>query len=107
MKHFLLAIACLVSFGMTAVLPVATAQAAVTLPNYAAGGNVQVEIQNKGKKATDLVVMVVAIIAIIGMAVGAGNFAAARPEDGKKWVLGGIVGLVIAGSIYGIAALFV
>jgi hypothetical protein len=47
----------------------------------------------------------VAILAIIGMIVGAGYFTVGNGEKGKMFLFGGVIGLVIAGSAYGIAAL--
>ena len=100
MKKFLLVIACLAA--MLLVLP---AEATLTLPNYAQGGNVTQDVQTKGKAITDFVSMIVAILAIIGMLVGAGYYAVGTGEKGKMFVIGGLVALIISGSVYGIAAL--
>jgi hypothetical protein len=86
-----------------AVLP---AHASLTLPNYAAGGgNLTSDLQSKGKAVTDIISMVVAILAIMGILIGAGKIGVGKGEEGKQWVVGGIVALVIAGSVYGIASL--
>lgn len=105
MKNLLLAVACVLTLSFTAVLPVSTAEAAVTLPNYAQGGNITQDVQTKGKKITDLVSMIVAILAILGIFIGAGYYGVGKGDQGKVYVIGGLVGLLIAGSAYGIAAL--
>lgn len=102
MKKILLLCACI-----AAVLLVIPAEAAMQLPNYAQGGNVQQAVQTKGKQVTDLISMIVAILAIIGMLVGAGYFGVGNGEKGKQWVLGGVIALLIAGSVYGIAAMMI
>ncbi len=99
MKKLLLLFVCIAAVLL--VLPVE----AIQLPNYAAGGNVQSEVQTKGKAFTDLISMVVAILAIIGILIGAGYFGVGNGEKGKKFVVGGIIALILAGSVYGIAKL--
>jgi glutaminase len=99
MKKFLVLFACVAA--VLWVLPVE----ALTLPNYATGGNLSESIQSKGKAITDIISMIVAILAIIGMLVGAGKFAVGNGEAGKTWVVGGVVALIIAASVYGIASL--
>jgi len=100
MKKFLLLIAC-----VAAVLFVLPAEATMQLPSYAQGGNVTQDVQSKGKAFTDLISMIVAILAIIGMLVGAGYYGIGNGEKGKTFVIGGVIALVLAGSVYGIAAL--
>lgn len=78
---------------------------ALTMPNYAAGGNLTTDLQSKGKAVTDIITMIVAILSIMGILVGAGKIGLNNGEEGKKWVVGGLTALVIAGSVYGIAAL--
>jgi hypothetical protein len=80
---------------------------ALELPNYAQSGNLEGELQRKGQAVTDVITMIVAILAIIGILVGGGKIAVGDPQGGKQWLVGGIVALVIAGSVYGIAALVV
>lgn len=79
----------------------------VTLPNYAAASDLKTSIQAKGKAITDTITMVVAVLAIIGIIVGAGYFAVGNGEHGKRFLVGGIIALVLAGSAYGIASLIV
>ena len=99
-KHLVCAVLFLVSFFL-----IPAAYAALTLPNYASGGNLSSDLQSKGKAVTDIIAMVVAILAIMGILVGAGKIGTGKGEEGKQWVIGGIVALVIAGSVYGIASL--
>ncbi len=99
MKKFLTLFACVAAVLL--VLPVEAA----TLPNYAQGGNLSTTLQSKGKAITDVISMIVAILAIIGILIGAGYFGVGNGDRGKQWVVGGVVALVIAGSVYGIAAI--
>jgi|GEM_PF-2708895 len=99
MKKFFTLFACI-----AAVLFVLPAEA-VQLPNYAQGGNLSTTLQSKGKAITDVISMVVAILAIIGILIGAGYFGVGNGDRGKQWVVGGVVALIIAGSVYGIAAI--
>lgn len=98
MKKLLAIIACCVV--LFAFLPVAEA---VQLPNYAQGTDVSQQVQSKGKAFTDLIAMIVAILAIIGILVGAIKFATGNGEAGKQWVVGAVIALLLDGSVYGIA----
>ncbi len=80
---------------------------ALTLPNYAQGGDLASTLQTKGKAVTDILALVATIVSIIGIVVGAIKIGGGDPDGGKRWVVSGILGLVIAGSVYGIAALVV
>lgn len=99
MKKLILLVLCIAAVVM--VLPAE----AVTLPNYAQGGNVTQSVQTKGKAFTDLISMIIAILAIIGMLIGAGYYGVGNGENGKRFVIGGVISLVLAGSVYGIAAM--
>lgn len=79
----------------------------VKLPSYAQGEDLKTDLENKGKSVTNLISLIVAILAIIGMLVGAGWFASGNHDKGKQVFLGGVFGLILAGSVYGIAAIFV
>ncbi len=79
----------------------------VELPTWAEQGDVKTEINSKGKNASEVLTAVVVLIAILGMLAGAGFFAFGNSDMGKKLIFGGIIGLVIAGSVYGIAAIFI
>lgn len=100
MKKVLLVAACLMAVWMA--LP---AEATLQLPNYAQGGDLSTTIQTKGKALTDIISMIVAILAIIGMIIGGGYFTVGNGEMGKKFLFGGVTGLIIAGAAYAIAAL--
>lgn len=91
-----------VLFAAFAVIPV---EAATTLPNYAQGGNLSSSIQSKGKAITDIISLIVAILSIIGMLIGAGYIGVGQGDKGKPILVGGILGIILAGSVYGIAAL--
>lgn len=81
--------------------------AEVRLPTWANSGNLESELSSKGQNVANIIALVVGILAVIGMLVGAANFAFQRAEQGKQWVGGGAVGLIVSGSVYGIANLFV
>lgn len=96
----------LVLFSIVLVVATLPVEAALQLPNYATGGgNLTADLQAKGKSATDIISLIVAMLAIIGILIGAGYYAVAKGEQGKTWVVGGAIALIIAGSVYGIASL--
>ena len=82
------------------------ALAEVKLPTWANSGNLENELASKGQKVANTIALVVGILGVIGMMIGAGQFTLQRHEQGKSWIGGGVVGLVIAGSVFGIAKLF-
>jgi hypothetical protein len=100
MKRLLLVLSCLFTFAV----PLHLAYAEVQLPNYAQGTDLKSAAQDKGKKITDIVGMIAAICCIIGMAVGGGMIGVGKGEDGKRYLIGGIVGLIIVSLIYAIAS---
>lgn len=75
------------------------------LPNYAQGGNLESDLQSKGQAITKILSLIVGIVAIMGILVGAIKIGGGNPDSGKTFVISGIVALVIAGSVYGIATL--
>ncbi len=87
-----------------ALLP-GVAHAELKLPSYASGSNVQAEVEKKGKNITDVVLIVVGIISMLGLLVGAGYMGAGNTEKGKQIMLGGVGGIVIASLVFGIAKL--
>ncbi len=105
MKFFLITFLLLLSFSSFSVSY--AKNSSVELPGWASTGDVKNEVQSKGKNAADIISAVVVVIAIITMLVGAGFFAAGNSDMGKKLLFGGVIGLVIAGSVYGIAAIFI
>lgn len=79
--------------------------AQVKLPSYAAGADVQTRVEAVGKKVTDVVSLIVAVIAILCMVASAAYFAMGNRDTGRNLLFGSIAGLLISGLAYGIAAL--
>lgn len=98
MKKILVVIACLAVFWMA--LP---AEAALQIPSYAQGGDLKTVTESKGKKITEIVSLVVVIISIICIMIGGGYFSVGNGERGKQFVVGSVVGLILAGAAYSIA----
>lgn len=76
---------------------------ASNMPSYAGGQDISATLESKGQAITDLVVLVGFIVGIIGIAVGGVKFGSGNAEDGKRWLVNSLVGLIICASIYGIA----
>lgn len=95
----------LLVLGTAQLTLITPACADITLPSYAAGGDVRTKVESVGKKITDTVSLVVAVIAILCMVASGGYFSTGKSEEGKKLLFGSIAGLIIAGLAYGIAAL--
>lgn len=87
---------------VVAVIPV---EVMAVLPNYAQGGNLESDLQSKGQAITKILSLIVGIVSILGILVGAVKIGAGNPESGKTFVISGVVALIIAGSVYGIAAM--
>lgn len=81
------------------------ADAATQLPNYAQGGNLQSQVQSKGKTITEIISLIVVGLSIIGMLIGAGYIGVGKADTGKPIFIGGVVAILLAGSVYGIAQL--
>src|SRR4030065_158409 len=81
------------------------AEVLAALPNYAQGGNLESDLQSKGQAITKILSLIVGIVAIMGLLVGAIKIGGGNPDNGKTFVISGIVALVIAGSVYGIATM--
>ena len=106
MKKGFFLIVCTV--GLLTLMPVflpTEVQAELQLPSYASGANVKSEVEQKGKQITDIALVVVGIISILGILVGAGYMGAGNAERGKHIMLGGVGGIVIASLVFGIARL--
>lgn len=84
---------------------VPAAHAGVELPTYAVGRDLHGELMQKGHAITMVLSLLVAILAIIGLLVGAANFALGNGERGRAYVAGGVIALLLATSAYAIAAL--
>jgi hypothetical protein len=87
--------------------PLMAANSGLELPSWANSGNLENELSSTGQNVAGIISMVVALLAIGGMLVGAGFFTVGNPDRGKTFLFGGVTGLVLAGSVYGIAALFI
>ncbi|HUW97644.1 MAG TPA: hypothetical protein VMV40_02220 [Acidiferrobacter sp.] len=81
--------------------------AAMRLPDYAEGADLRVTLEERAHAITDMIALIVSILAIIGILIGAGYFASGQGERGKGYVVGSVIGLVLAASAYGIAALVI
>ncbi len=104
MRKFLLLMVML--GGLVAFMP-DVSWADAKLPSYASGGSVDAKAQSVGKKVTDVVALIVGILAILGMFAGAGFFALGRKDNGWQFLGGGVIALLLSGSVYGIATLVV
>ena len=82
-------------------------EAAVKLPSWASGGNLQQDMDSTGKRVADIISGVVGILGVLGMLVGAACFPLNKPDLGKQFVVGSGIGLTVAALVYGIAALFI
>ncbi len=84
-----------------------TASAAIRLPDYAQGADLRMTLEERAHAITDVIALIVSILAIVGILIGAGYFAIGQGERGKSYVVGSVIGLILAASAYGIAALVV
>ena len=104
MRSFILAVLFVLGVSVGWLSPVHEAEA-FKLPNYATSSNIESEIQNKGKKITNVVALVVGIVAIIGMLVGGIFYATNNPETGKRYFFGGIIAIILSSLVLTIAQL--
>ncbi|WP_298135407.1 hypothetical protein [Acidiferrobacter sp.] len=84
-----------------------SAFAIMQLPGYAQGSDLRMTIEERAHAITDVIALVVSILAIIGILIGAGYFAIGQGDRGRSYVVGSVIGLILAASAYGIAALVV
>lgn len=105
MGKYILLLAVILVLSAWIVLTPGAAHAEFQLPNYASGANVDSELQSKGKKITSTIALVVGIIAILGMLIGAGYMGAGNADKGKQYLLGGVISIVLASVVFGIASL--
>lgn len=94
-------------FALLATLMSAVARASLTLPDYAQGNDLTATLESRAHAITDVIALIVSILAIIGILIGAGYFAVGHGERGKTYVTGSVIGLILAASAYGIASLVV
>ena len=83
------------------------AVADINLPGFADSGDLKNQLESAGENVVETITLVVSILSIIGMAIGAGFFSVGNKERGVQFLVGGGVGLTVAGTVFGIAALFV
>ena len=83
------------------------ALAIMRLPGYAQGSDLRITIEERAHAITDVIALVVSILAIIGILIGAGYFAIGQGDRGRSYVVGSVLGLILAASAYGIAALVI
>ncbi len=102
MKQVLLAIS--IVLGIAALSPTARADS-ITLPGYAQGSDLRSAVETKGKAVSDMLALIAGVVGIIGIIVGAIKMGAGDPEGGKRQVIWGALGIVVAALAYGIAAL--
>lgn len=81
--------------------------ARVELPVYAQSSGLHSELEHKGHEITRALSLLVAILSIIGILTGAGHFAVGNGERGRSYVLGGVIALLLATSVYAIVSLIV
>lgn len=104
-KRLVLSLTILFTVSGTLLAPM-TAVAELRLPNYAQSADAETAVESLGQRITNLVSLVVAIICIIGMLIGAGYAGAGNGERARQFFVGSMIGLAIAGTAYGIAAVF-
>lgn len=80
---------------------------AANMPSYAGGGDIASDLESKGQAITELIVLVGMIVGIMGLAWGGVKFGSGNAQEGKTWIVNSLIGMVICGSIYGIAAVAV
>lgn len=106
-KKLLLGILVLVAVSLIVPEIAHAAAGAVKLPNWASTSNLEQDLSSKGQKIANIIASIVGILGVIGMLVGAGCFPLNKPDLGKAFVVYSAIGLVVAGSVYGMAALVV
>ena len=102
MKQLLLAT--LAVLGILLAVPPARADS-ITLPSYAQGSDLRGAIEARGRAISNILAFIAGIVGIIGIIVGAIKMAAGDPEGGRRQVIWGSLGILIAALAYGIAAL--
>jgi len=99
-------------FGVLVIITVGVflpelVNAAVKLPSWASDGNIENKVSGIGKKVADILAIIVGILGVLGILAGALMFPLNKADVGKQYILWSGVGLVISGSVYGIANLFI
>lgn len=104
MKKLVLVVA-LMSLGALLIPEISLAE--VNLPSWAGNQNLESELSSRGQKVSTVISALVGILAVIGMLVGAAFFTMKKFDEGKLWLGGGAIGLVVAAVVFGIAGIFV
>lgn len=78
---------------------------AVDLPSYAASGDLKSQLETKGGNITKIIAGISVMVCIIGIIVGAIKIGSGDADGGKRIAIGAVIGLIITGVAYGIAAL--
>jgi hypothetical protein len=73
------------------------------LPSYAQSGDVSSQLEEKGLLITDTVTLLAGIVGVVAIAGSAIYFSSGNSDKGKQFLTGGLVGIFIAGAVYGIA----
>ena len=60
------------------------AMAIMRLPGYAEGSDLRITIEERAHAITDVIALIVSILAIIGILIGAGYFAIGQNHRGKR-----------------------
>lgn len=80
------------------------AEASVALPSYAESGDLKGQLETKGGAITKIITAIAVIVCIIGIIVGAIKIGSGDADGGKRIAIGAVVGLIITGVAFGIAA---
>ena len=80
-----------------------TRVAFAALPSFANGGDLSSQLESKGEAITDAVTLVAAIVGVVAIAGSAIYFSSGNADRGKQFLTGGLIGIFIAGAVYGIA----
>jgi len=84
-----------------------TAEAALQLPSYASGGNLQGDLTSTGQSITNILIAVTVMVGIGGIIWAGMAFASGDGETGKRRLWHAVIGLILAATATGIAAIAV
>lgn len=82
-----------------------TAKAAVELPSYAQGPDIKQTLSSKGQQVTELFLFAGGIAAILAILYGSFALKMGNRENAKKFIWGGVIGLLIDVLVYPIVQL--
>jgi hypothetical protein len=93
-------------FVLGMVLFALPVMAALTLPNYASSGSdLSGDLESTGGTSTKVLIAMTVMVGILGIIYSGLAFAAGDGEKGKERLKNAIIGLVIAATASGIAAI--